>query len=547
MNRFFTFPIVLLSLVSFAQSSGRIEKLVTGDRTQVDKVEQLDVSTITYVPSIFAKEFVAENKATLNELTITKVYYVYTLYRLNPSFDQRALDRKRFHKLESIINGITSDPFIEWEILEQTGCKDYTEGKDYFHGFILVHRPVMTEEERMDEVNAIINFFENPTDEFVSKDLDLVAKQLSDSICDCEFEKLKNKGGEEKLPDLRAEFKEGEYALYKYLQKNLKNSEEVFLKRTDEWIDTKFEVDEYGRIGKIEFMQNYPRYLQDEITMAIRTMPDWHPAVKNEKTVSSTVNLQIRVSYSGTVKGMYTRDFQKPRFQENDMPVEIKDATTEFNLMVDQEAVVLKATVVYKGLDQVPLDQKVALVMDVTGSMSSNIAAMKKWINANHQRMPFTSFTFFNDGDGKPSKKKKVGSTGGIYFTKDHNEMKETMKNAMLGGGGGERPENDVEAILHALNNDPDCDVILLIGDNYSEVRDLSLLNKVTKPVYVLPCAAPRAIRHDYLNIARRSGGLLIHDGKIVEVNHVQKGEKFYCNGAEYKFDGRDFKLKSTD
>jgi len=273
-------------------------------------------------------------------------------------------------------------------------------------------------------------------------------------------------------------------------------------------------------------------------------MPDWYPAVEENKPVESIVNLQIRVSYSGSVKGMYKRDFLRPTFQADEVPIKVKEESTALNLMIDRETIALKVTAVYKGLDQVPSDEKIALVMDVTGSMSMNIAAMKKWITVNIQHMPFSSFTFFNDGDGKATNKKKIGKTGGIYYTQFEKDITDKMKRAMLNGGGGERPENDIEAILYALDNDKACDAVLLIGDNYSEVRDLSLLPRVDKKVYVLPCSAPKAIRDDYLNIARQTGGHLIINGAIQKVDHVQKGDKFFIRGTEYKFDGKKFQLK---
>jgi hypothetical protein len=541
MNRLNFLLLLLLSQTAFAQNAERIEELISQKRKQIDQIEQLDSKTLTYVPSIFAKEFLSRESVRLNELTIIKVYYVYTQYRRSSSFNQKELDRDRFERLDQIITNISLDPYIEWEILEQTGCKDYRDGPNYFHGFILIHRPELTEEDRMDEINALINYFDKPTEEFVEIDLDLVNKQISDSICDCEFEKLREKRKTENASQ-RAEFKKGEHALYEYFKKNLMNSEEVSLKRDDVWLDTKFKVDESGRITDISFTQNYPKYLQDEIKMVLIKMPDWYPAVEKGKAISSTVNLQIRISYNGNVKGMFTRDFLKPRFNSDEITIPGESSTTD--LMVDQAAVVLKSTTVYRGLETIDFSEKVAVVMDVTGSMSSNIAALQKWIIMQNGRETFTSFTFFNDGDNKPSKKKKIGSTGGIYHCKSMNEVKQTIKTAMMQGEGGERPENDVEAILYALDQDDECDAILLIGDNYSEVRDLSLLSKVSRKVHVLPCAAPKAVRPDYLNIARRTGGYMIVDGQVRELIHVQKGDRYFLNGAEYKFNGKEFQLK---
>ena len=112
------------------------------------------------------------NKNVLNELTIVKVYYIYTQFRQSETFEQLELDRKRFDKLSTYIPGILEDPYIEWEVIEQTGCENPEEGDDYFHGFVLVHRPRMTEEERQREIEKLSAFLDDPTQEFVEEKLD---------------------------------------------------------------------------------------------------------------------------------------------------------------------------------------------------------------------------------------------------------------------------------------------------------------------------------------------------------------------------------------
>ena len=82
-----------------------------------------------------------------------------------------------------------------------------------------------------------------------------------------------------------------------------------------------------------------------------------------------------------------------------------------------------------------------ALVMDVTGSMAPNIAAMKRWIEKNASNMDFTSFSFYNDGDGKPTSQKKKGETGGIYMTTSVDEIGQVIEKAVLAGSGGEISE----------------------------------------------------------------------------------------------------------
>jgi hypothetical protein len=537
------FSLLLFSTITFSQKQERIASLTALERKQIDRVEKEETNTVTYLPSVFAEDqLIFESLPKLEELTILKVYYVYTQYKLSRSFNQLALDKRRFSLLNKHYPFLLDDPFIEWEILEQTGCSTFEEGDEYFHGFIFVHRPIYSEESRMDEINSIINYFENPTDHFIDDKVDPIQEQVEKNRTSNE---QTEESKEEQKENTRAEYSLGNFELYEYFKTHLKNSQEVVLKRDDIWVDTKFKVDENGKISDIKFLEEYADYIKDEVSHTLNTMPDWDPAVKDGKKVSSEVNLQIRVSYSGSVKGMYKRDHIKPIFEAKVVElIEEPEESINIGIQPHKEIIDIKTTTIYRGLELIDRSKKIALVMDVTGSMNSHIAGMKKWIIMNHHNLPFTSYTFFNDGNNKSTKKKKVGATGGIYSTTSSAEIKQLIKSTMLKGNGGERPENDVEAILYAIENDPSCDEILLIGDNYSEVRDLELLDKVSRIVHVLPCAAPKLVRPDYLNIARITGGHLILNGKIIELDQVASGASFFIGETEYKFDGRKFKLK---
>ena len=337
--------------------------------------------------------------------------------------------------------------------------------------------------------------------------------------------------------------------MYLYLKNNMKNAEEVGFKRIDEWIDVSFEVNEEGIVENVKFNGDYSDAIQNQVETSLIAMPPWKPAIENGDSISTTVNLEVRVSYSPTVKGMYKRDGLKPTFKDEKVFVHTpEEAEDEMNLMVNTEKLTIKTTSVYKGIELFSGSKKIALVMDVTGSMAGHVAAMIFWINVhNNDQVPFTSYTFFNDGDNKSTKRKKIGETGGIYSTPILADMSSTLKMTMQKGNGGERPENDVEAILYAIENDTEADEILLIGDNFSEVRDLQLLPEVTKPVHVILCSAPKAVRPDYLKIAHDTGGLFIINGKKVDLLATQKGEKILIQGIEYKYTGSDFKNLGED
>ena len=112
----------------------------------------------------------------------------------------------------------------------------------------------------------------------------------------------------------------------------------------------------------------------------------------------------------------------------------------------------------------------------------------------------------------------------------------------MVKGTGGERPENDIEAILVAQENDQETDEIMLLGDNWSEVRDLKLLNKVEKRVNVLICGDNNIPRPDYIKIAYETGGDLIYNHEVYNLENVSTRETLQLGEYHYKFDGEDFK-----
>jgi len=538
MKELTTLLLILFGVYVNAQNTSRIEELVSMKRTQTDVLDVKNTATTTAISSTFAQEQVMQSKESLQELTIIKVYYVYTKYRRSSSFNQKELDRKRFRSLEEVFPEIIDDPYVEWELIEQNGCTDYTEGTNYFHGFVLVHRPVLSEADRLDEINRLTQFFEDPQDEFSEPVIDIIQQKI-------------NKGNGEPSetlpvePDFPAKFIDGEYALFDYFQKNLELTKEVSTKREDLWVDAGFEVDENGMISKISFNGEYAEPIEDVVRNAIAAMPEWQPALAKGENVSSEVNLQVRVSYSRSVHGMYKMDGSKPTFSDDVGAPGLVVESSESMKNENEKITAIKSTAVYTGMSVADPSEKMALVMDVTGSMTVNVAAMKRWISNNPNALTITSYTFFNDGDGKPTRKKSIGGTGGQYLARSMSEVEETIKTAMLAGSGGERSESDIEALLYAAEHDSLCDALFLIGDNYSEIRDLSLLKKLNKKVHVLVCSAPNTVRVDYLNIARSTGGTLILNGQKFDLMKVERGGSFQIGDALYGYNGKTFRIKN--
>lgn len=151
------------------------------------------------------------------------------------------------------------------------------------------------------------------------------------------------------------------------------------------------------------------------------------------------------------------------------------------------------------------------VVMDWTGSMYTYGAEVMLWHLLNFETSEVQHFVFFNDGDGKSTSQKVIGSTGGIYSQDATNidQLLGLFRYVMSKGAGGDGPENDIEAILEGIKRYPEVEQVVLIADNNACVRDMELLDKVTKPVKVILCGYKdfSGANPQYLEIAYKTGG----------------------------------------
>lgn len=526
----------LICIVSFGLiAQNKFENILSGERTRTEKISPENTRTSTLLPSNFALHDVAELKASLDELTIVKVYYVYTAYKKSPTFNQNALDIQRLYQLSTIIPKITSDPYIEWEIIEQLGCTDYTMGQEFFHGFVLIHRPIVTENERTMELELMNAFLKNPKGEFKIESLDILKLDPSENI------ELDSK--EVEILNQKANFQKGNYALYDYLRLNMFN-EKISSNRDDVWVYVEITLDSVGKFSNLDFKKECKDYIKDEVKLTFKDMPDWSPEMKNGLPVESKVNLEIRVSYNRDVNGIYTIDGQRPSFSKKDMDAKRLEDLDLSNDEIEK-LISLESSPIYKSLELLD-SEKIALVMDVTASMNSKLAGLNWWIFNNEDTLRLTSYTFFNDGDKQSNNKKKVGFTGGFYQTNLIGQVASTIMEAMYAGSGGDSEENDMEAVLFALTSDTQCEAALLIADNCSEVRDMSLLNGVNKKIHVLVCANPNVVRVEYLDIAKRTGGDLIVNGIRYKLDSLKIGDQYAVGKATYRLTITGFKHIST-
>lgn len=170
-----------------------------------------------------------------------------------------------------------------------------------------------------------------------------------------------------------------------------------------------------------------------------------------------------------------------------------------------------KDSVVYKIMERNQKKWKNVLVVgDWTGSIYPFSSQIVNWHKLHLKDGVIKHFVFFNDGDDKKDKEKKIGETGGIYFTKtnDINHIIEVMTQALKNGSGGDVPENDIEAILAGINQYQDIQEVVLIADNNSPIRDIKLTPQITKPVRVILCGVEGGrVNPQYVNLAKYTKG----------------------------------------
>jgi hypothetical protein len=193
------------------------------------------------------------------------------------------------------------------------------------------------------------------------------------------------------------------------------------------------------------------------------------------------------------------------------------------------------------------------IVVDVTGSMTPYLCQYLLWLNLNFNQNENQSYVFFNDGnDNKGFNKKEIGATGGLYFTRNSNgysSIEKTINIAMVNGGGGDCPENNVEALLAGEKKFSTSGDVILIADNNASPRDLILTKKLKKPVHIILCGVrDNNLNVDYLNLARKTKGS-IHtiENDLTDLIKKKEGDTFTFLGAPYVIKNGEIAALPTD
>lgn len=181
-------------------------------------------------------------------------------------------------------------------------------------------------------------------------------------------------------------------------------------------------------------------------------------------------------------------------------------------------------------------------IIDLTSSMIPYNSQIALWQLLNTEKGVIKEIVLFNDGDSAPSEAKIAGKTGGIYHLKSISYQTicaESKKACRNGLGNADAPENDLEAVLFAIEKNPNASEYILIADNDAPPRDMELLDKIYRPIRIILCDTDKEILPEYLEVARKTGGS-VHtlEEDILDLIKRKDGETIIAGGRKYVIQG---------
>lgn len=188
--------------------------------------------------------------------------------------------------------------------------------------------------------------------------------------------------------------------------------------------------------------------------------------------------------------------------------------------------------------------------VDLTGSMSPYYLQVFLWFQLKKNKNPI-NFSFFNDGDATPDHLKRTGKVGGVYLCKTNSfdSIVGCAYKCISRGSGGDAPENNIEAAIKGLNKFPKTKEMIMIVDNWADMRDYTLMSEINIPVRVIVCGSSwpgmkKTINTQYLDLAKRTGGSLhTMEEDIEDLAKLKEGETVIVGGEKYQIKGGKFYL----
>lgn len=503
-----------------------------------------DDADYIYVPMDFNN---ADAKNRLSELDVSKIEsisLVYTQYRLSERFDQLDLNSRRTRELMKLAPGIKGNKAIRWYWIAQTGCNDPGACRDFFHGFEIK----LKEEEDVLATRIESELLSYYSSSAMGKEASV---EFLDSIASIEGSPLV------KTCDTIYEVKKSRKSRLGTIRNLHKRSEQRFMRKLHKADITdldQFTVIVDGRNRVVEM--DAPEGINENVLESLLR--------RNFRLQGSRYkNKRVHTKYDFRLtKGLWDWRFNDlivtatPLNNELE-PIDSFDSESEIHEVVHCHYVdtsrsfgnfYADVSVIRKVFDR-NADWKNCLVAtDVTGSMSPYLGQFLAWHQLNiRKRSKNRDFVFFNDGDNMRDALKVAGNVGGTYYvhTDKYTNLKQKLDEARNAGGGGDGPENNIEAVLYGLQKNPRVSAIVMVADNWATPRDLKLLRKVKKPIRLILCGTTGGFNVEYFNMIRKNGGSLhtIEDD-LTELAKMAEGETIEIQGQVYIIRNGEFKKR---
>ncbi len=541
MKLFYIFIVLFFHLFSFGQTIdeqiARIIKLKPKEVLKYATKQQLFVLNLPTVFNSAQFEDAVKVKSLANK-TIVKVELIYTMYKKSETFNQNTLNKQRLKNVYAVASNVFSQKGIEWNLIAQTGCKDAADGKNFFHGIVVTYRDDTDDLKRTVELDFIKLVREkkvkaNTYESFIKAEM----KRLDTSKT-----KVSETAVIEKPKMTQPDFPGGNPALMRYFSEGIKFPREV--PAVSKIVQAEFIVDKEGKIKSINFPSDkvHSEYV-DEVERIIKAQPLWKPGTidgeKTEYLVRFSVEFHTRGSVLVSPFDLYAAK-TAPEF------IGKPSAATDYASLKPMPNASSSVSTVLTKLAA----SKSVLVCDVTGSMAMYNAQLIEYVESiitNKAVNNCKQVVFFNDGDNKKDRHKKSGDTGGIYLAPTDNVDKLTteMLLAMKNGNGGDLPENNIEAALYAETLCSDCEMIIMLADNFATPRDLELANNLKKPLYIILCTSTPIINENYLDLVRTTKGILSFQNKEYKNLHTfEDGATVQIGSLVYELHKGKFRFK---
>lgn len=469
---------------------------------------------------------------------IASVTLAYSRYRLSETFDQFDLNMRRMDMLFAQVPGLKNNKNIDWYWAEQTGCKDPETCKGYFHGFIIQLKSpelALYKEAELALLDYYSSIYEGLRD---SRKMDsLIATGKTNFIKKCDTMTLRTKIKDNKLPKTRSWDADKTEQLARVLKTELER---------DDTVEMTIYTNEKGEFESLENAESFIKYKK-----LIRLF-------KNDLTVTSGKYEKKKVASKITARLYKSKHGYKLQFIA--YPIvdgEVQTDLDRFLFITRVETVcdyldtsIIKVgkglfsstpDLVIKVLDRNKNWKNCLVATDVTASMYPYLAQFQMWHKLNlEQNNGNHDFIFFNDGDNKPDLIKINGQVGGLYYinTTSFEVLSITMKKAMLRGNGGDRPENNIEAVIEGLKKNPNIKEVIMIADNFATPRDLDLLKLVKVPIHLILCGihTSKGINPAYLNMIRANkGSIHTMTQDLYDLSKVTEGQVIKIEDKSYK------------